>query len=121
MNLAHPDDQVTPEDSLTRSTNLGDTSNLPAPKKPSIRDVFNTKSTFDNSNIISETDKFDSHSITINKLDVTVVGNGKDSETTENFLSDTVESSDEISHYLSEQDNIGSLNKSYLWRYKVKF
>jgi hypothetical protein len=121
MNLAHPDDQVTSEDSLTRSLNLGDTSNLPAPKKLSIRDVFNTKSTFDNSNIISETDKFDSHSITINKLDVTVVGNGKDSETTENFLSDTVESSDEISHYLSEQDNIGSLNKSYLWRYKVKF
>jgi hypothetical protein len=114
---------MTSEDSLTRTTNLRDTSNLRAQKKPSIRDVFDTKSTFDNLNIISETDKFDSPSVTINKLDVTVVGNGKDSEnseTTEDFLGETAESSDEISHYFSDHDP-GSLNKSYLWRYKVKF
>jgi hypothetical protein len=120
--IHHVNDVLPQEDSVTSSINFSNISKLRASRKPKTKTIFDAvPSASDSSEKIAETDKLGAPTININKLDVTVVGDSSRSSTnTVNPLMEIAESSDETSHYSSEYD-LESLNKSYLWKYKVKF
>jgi hypothetical protein len=119
----HPVDDVLPiEYSVMSPIDVKNISKLRKLKNPTIKTISDTGSaTSDRSEMIAEAAKVDTPAITINKLDVTVVGDtDRNSTDTMSPLMEPAESSGEISHYFSEY-GIESLNKSYLWKYKVKF
>lgn len=111
------------EDSVLSSINFKNISKPRALKKTRTKAIFDAESTPDRTDIKDEADKVVAGpTISINKLDVTVVGNSssRSSTNTLNPLMEIAESSDEASRYSSEYE-LESLNKSYLWKYKVKF
>ena len=94
---------------------------LQALKKHTTKTIFDQLSASDRSEIIAPTDRVDAPTININKLDVTVVGDSSRNSTNSiDPLVEITESSNEPSQYSSEY-GLESLNKSYLWKYKVKF
>ena len=111
------------EDSVMSSINFKNISKPRALKKTTTKAIFDAASTSDRSDIKAEADKVVAGpTISINKLDVTVVGDSssRSSTNTLNPSMEIAESSDEASRYSSEYE-LESLNKSYLWKYKVKF